>query len=488
MLAPWLAPLLALLVPHLLTAHGGVVNNQRPRVSTTAGVRGAVAVILAVACALASTVDATADPAASRSGLMINCLQPPASCYTPHHFRTTYGIQPLLERGLDGRGETVTVLAPAPTPSTPAPAATDIRADLATFDRVNHLPTAPLRVVTTLAGAHSPWRATLEEVEDTEIVHTLAPAAHLRVVLIPSTVLDSPANATADMLAGLRLATTDTDVTSFSWGLGEHYFTAAQVRQMHAILADAATHHVTVVAATGDHGVVSDPDFGTAPVKEVSLPAADPLVLAAGGTSLRADRATGAYLAETAWNSPPATQGGTSGGSGGGFSHRYARPRYQDAIPGTASTRGVPDVAGDADPQTGMALAVRDSGHHYMLGGASGTSAATPLWGGLMALADQYAGHDLGPVNPTLYRIASSPSYHQALHDITTGDNTAIVGPHIIPGYPATPGWDPATGWGSPNARVLIPLLSRTRSTERPASRSRSRAGHATTASGRSTS
>ena len=81
----------------------------------------------------------------------------------------------------------------------------------------------------------------------------------------------------------------------------------------------------------------------------------------------------------------------------------------------------------------------------------AGTSDSAPLWGGLVALADQYAHHDLGLVNPALYRIGRSPSYHKAFHDITAGYN----------GYPAAHGWDPVTGWGTPNARILIPLLAR---------------------------
>ena len=80
-----------------------------------------------------------------------------------------------------------------------------------------------------------------------------------------------------------------------------------------------------------------------------------------------------------------------------------------------------------------------------------GTSDSAPLWGGLVALADQYAHHDLGLVNPAIYSIGRSSSYHKAFHDITTGTN----------GYPAAPGWDPVTGWGTPDAQVLIPLLAR---------------------------
>jgi hypothetical protein len=245
---------------------------------------------------------------------------------------------------------------PCPIPQRPAaprrgsnqhPATTDIRQDLKAFGSMFQLPAARIQVVNTLAGSGSPWRATGEEVEDTEIVHAVAPAATLRVVLLPSNVLKSAATATADMLAGLRLAVSGTNVASISFSLGEHYFTTAQVAQMHSILLGAAAHHVTVVASSGDNGAASDDRFGDTPVKEVSLPASDPLVLAVGGTTLTASPSTGAYIGETAWEG----ENGfvvTSGGSGGGFSHLYARPAYQDRPPGISTMRGVPDVAGAA--------------------------------------------------------------------------------------------------------------------------------------------
>ena len=287
-----------------------------------------------------------------------------------------------------------------------------------------------------LAGSASPWQATGEEVGDTEFVHAVAPAATLRVVLFPSSWGQSAANGTADMLAGLRLAVSDTDVASISWSLGEHYFTAAQAAEMHSILLGAAARHVTVIGSSGNGGWFSVPRWGP-PVKEVSLPASDPFVLGAGGTTLTANRSTGAYVGETAWSD-----------SGGGFSHLYARPAYQDRVPGTGKTRDVPDVAGDA-AEGGMAR-VETAGSEASLTGPGGTSDSAPLWGGLMALADQYAHHDLGFVNPLVYRIGRGSSYHRAFHDITTGTN----------GYPATPGWDPVTGWGSPNGQVLVPLLA----------------------------
>jgi kumamolisin len=319
------------------------------------------------------------------------------------------------------------------------------------------LPAARIHVVTSLAGSASPWQAAAEEVLDLEVVHTVAPAATLRVVLLPSNALASAAAATADMIAGLRLAVSGTDVASIGWSLGEHFFTPAQVAQMHSILRGAAAHQVTVVAASGDYGSYSD-SYGGTPVKEVSLPASDPLVLAAGGTTLTANPLTGTYISETTWNGGEGSFSATLGASGGGFSHLYARPAYQDGVPGIPARRGVPDVAGDADQQGGIPVVfagVSKSG----ISSASGTSASAALWGGLIALADQDAHHGLGFVNPAIYRIARSPSYHKAFHDITTGTNL-IIGP-VTGSYHAAPGWDPVTGWGSPNAQALIPLLAR---------------------------
>jgi subtilase family serine protease len=185
-------------------------------------------------------------------------------------------------------------------------------------------------------------------------------------------------------------------------------------------------------------------------------------VLAAGGTSLTADRASGAYIGETAWNTlaaPPPSDDGSSA-SGGGFSHLFARPAYQDGVPGAQATRGVPDVAGDAAFDTGMAVADRADGK-AIVRPATGTSAAAPFWAGLVALADQLAHRNLGFINPAIYQIAGSSQYHQAFHDITTGDNTFVLPPTTITGYQAAPGWDPVTGWGNPNAQVLVPLLAR---------------------------
>lgn len=364
-------------------------------------------------------------------------------CYSARQFEVAYAVLPLLTRGIDGRGETVTAVDPAPLPSEQP---TDIRQDLAAFNRKFHLPAARIEIDSTLVPSVATWQAGGEEVGNLEVVHAVAPGATLRVVLFPASWYKSPANATADILAALPLVVSHTDVASISWGLGAHYFTRAQRAKMHSLLVGAQARHVTVVASSGNGGVYPTPrGWGGPQIKEVSLPNSDPLVLSVGGTQLSANPTTGAYIGEVAWPN-----------SGGGFSKYYARPTYQVGVRGISTMRAVPDVAGEADAPGGMAQVYRSGGADYLIT-ESGTSGSTPLWAGVVALADQFARQDLGLVNPALYKIARSSHYRQAFHDITTGFN----------GYDATPGWDPVTGWGTPNAQALVPLLARVARGER---------------------
>jgi len=343
---------------------------------------------------------------------------------------------------------------------------------MAAFDRLFRLPAARMRVVTTLAGARSPWLAFGEEVLDVEMVHALAPGAALVILLVPSTSLDNTKNAVAAAVGSLRLGSTEGGVMSISAAGqigGEHCVSRAQASSVNAALQAAASRHVTVVAASGDIGAVAEPcdvyralaGGGTfTPVKEVNLLASDPLVLGVGGTSLTASHTTGTWQGETAWGLPYGDPGSAVQASGGGFSRLFPQPGYQDGVPGSGATRGVPDVSADASGRTGMAI-VLSAGGTTMIRGSGGTSASAPIWAALIALADQYAGRHLGLVNPAIYQIARGPRYHQAFHDVTKGNNTVQFPPKTITGYQAAPGWDPVTGWGSPDAQVLIPLLAR---------------------------
>jgi len=246
------------------------------------------------------------------------------------------------------------------------------------------------------------------------------------------------------------------DVISQSWDATENtLFDAAGraiVARLHALYVDAARQGVTVLAASGDDGTTG-PDLSVKnmyPYPVAQYPASDPYVLAVGGTRLLYN-AAGRLSGETAWT-----------GSGGGVSNLFPEPAYQRALPSATQRllggrRGIPDVAYDAAAESPV-LVLQDG----KWGLAAGTSAAAPQWAGLIALADQAAGHDLGLVNTALYRLAASPRYSAVLHDITSGRS---AGPTRGPGESAAlspvagPGWDIPTGLGSPRADGLVRAL-----------------------------
>jgi subtilase family serine protease len=462
----------------MIKSHPAVPRRRRLRLLA---VVMPLAALFATACSAAQTGAASSGPARQPTAPPPSSTAPPPSstadcnslttCYTPQQLQVAYGIKALLDRGINGRGETVVLPELAESQLSP-PLVTDMRQDMAAFDNMFHLPAARMRVVTALAGAGSPWLAFEEEVLDVEMVHALAPEATLVILLVPSTSLDNTNNAVSAAVESLRLGSTEGGVMSISAAGqigGEHCVSQAQASSVNAALQAAASRHVTVVAASGDIGAVAEPcdvyaaltGTGTfTAVKEVNLLASDPLVLGAGGTGLTASHTTGAWQGETAWGLPYGDPGSAFQASGGGFSRLFPRPGYQDGVPGIGATRGVPDVSADANGHTGMAIVVSAHGGTMILN-SGGTSASAPIWAALIALADQYVGHHLGLVNPAIYQIARGPRYHQAFHDVTTGNNTVQFPPTTITGYQAAPGWDPVTGWGSPDAQVLIPLLAR---------------------------
>jgi subtilase family serine protease len=398
----------------------------------------------------------------------------PALCYGVRQFLTAYGIEPLLSRGIDGRGQSVVLLEQVASQTT-STTNTDIRHDLAVFDGLFSLPAARLQVITRFAGASSPYLAAGEEAGDAEIVHAVAPAATIRIILLPQSTGNLRAIG-ALFIEALRLAPSLGGIVSSTAAVGERCVTPAGAAELNSALQYDEERHVTVVASSGDDGAAGTSCSGAEstplPVRGVMLPASDPLVLAVGGTTLEADHATGAYIGETAWNKPaPRLPAGAPTppasaqaqllprASTGGFSSLFPRPAYQDGVPGIGHLRGVPDVSADAGNTSGMASAFSLTPGNVVTP-ADGTSAGAPFWAGIVALADQYAGHALGFINPAIYRVGRGPAYHSAFHDITTGDNTVTYPAATVTGYRADPGWDPVTGWGTPDAQVLVPLLA----------------------------
>jgi subtilase family serine protease len=236
----------------------------------------------------------------------------------------------------------------------------------------------------------------------------------------------------------------------------------------HAFIS-AAANGVTVLASTGDGGTanagltpVRNP--ATFPFPTVNWPASDPLVTAVGGTYLCTDPVTGSGVDSVdppinCQNNPGVREIGWID-SGGGFSHIFPTPSYQSTLPNPStpigSMRGIPDVAFQASSRTAsLVYATFDGGGGWFLVG--GTSCSSPEFAGFVAIADQIAGHGLGQINPTLYTLASGPNYGSYFYDVTTGNNQADPS---VPGYPATTGWDPVTGLGTPNAAKLVPALA----------------------------
>ena len=268
-----------------------------------------------------ATAHGTATPSSSASQRPSSAADCATTCYTPQQLEVAYGVQSLLRRGIDGRGETVVLPELAETRLSP-PLVTDLRQDFAAYDRLFHLPAPRLKVVSTFPGPAHPWLAFGEEVLDAEVVHAIAPRAALTIVLVRGTSLDSAGQAVAASVAALRLGASEGGIISLSPAGqigGEHCVDDAQLTQLNAALQADAEHHVTVVAATGDTGAAGEPCAlidalggsmsGFTPRKEVILVASDPLVLSAGGTTLDASHTTGAWLGETAWGLPDGSPG-----------------------------------------------------------------------------------------------------------------------------------------------------------------------------------
>ena len=307
-------------------------------------------------------------------------------------------------------------------------------ADLQTYFQGLKLPAPGVVAVGVDGGANTPGGdADGEVMLDIEVAGAAAPKARIAVYFAPNT--------DQGFVDAIKTAVHDTvrkpSVVSISWGGPEESYTAQGLKNYDAVFQEAAALGVTILVASGDKGSsdTNPPDKK----KRVDFPSASPLVLSCGGTRLEASGTT--IQGESVWN-----DGAQGGASGGGVSTKYPLPVWQKTakVPklGTKTGRGVPDVAGDADPQTGYR--VRVDGQEQVIGG---TSAVAPLWAGLVALCNQRLGKPVGFLNATLYNDAEARA---SLRDITSGNNGA---------YTAAVGWDACTGLGSPNGTGLLAAL-----------------------------
>lgn len=375
------------------------------------------------------------------------------AAFTPQQLRAAYGVTPLIDQGFTGKGQTVVIIVSYGSPT--------LQHDLDEFSQRFNLPHVTVDIRAPIGAV--PFDSSDSEMTgwagetslDVETIHSIAPDAGI-------VVLTSPVDET-EGTAGLpefrqleeyavqnHLGT----IISQSWGASEVSLDTQagrdEILQWDAFYREATTQeHITFVTGSGDNGVTDyktvDRQISTIPT--TSFPSDEPWVLSVGGTRLTANE-SGTAFKETAWN-----------GSGGGFSTFNSMPSYQQSLPSSVQSklhghRGVPDVAASADPETGLVIDV--NGQYQVIGG---TSASTPLWAGLAAIANQMAGHPLGFLNPALYKIGLSSMAKIDYHDITRGNNTYDQGDVHIPGYTASAGWDLVTGWGSPNAEKLLPAL-----------------------------
>ncbi len=392
------------------------------------------------------------------------------ACYSADQIRRAYGVDQLGREGLTGRGETIVLVDSYGSPT--------LQSDLAAFDQANGLPAPPSLDIISPAGAPPAWNPSLypdqpnwaeETTLDVEYSHAMAPGANLIEVETPvdetEGVQGLPQMMDAEQyVIDHHLA----DVISQSFGATEQTFQDAHgnfdpslIYGLRYAYEDALAHNVTVLAATGDAGAtdyeLNLTDFY--PFRVVDWPGSDPLVTAVGGLQLHLDASGNRIAPDNVWNDPPTVCLSPCAGSGG-ISSAFSRPDYQDGVRYVVGgARGIPDVSMSAAVNGGVNQFESFPGVAGAWFPIGGTSEATPLFSGEVALADQFAGHDLGLLNPTLYRMGDGPG--SGLTDVYLGDNTVTFTnsngvTYTVHGYHATPGYDLASGLGTANP--LLPF------------------------------
>jgi len=420
-------------------------------------------------------------------------------CFNPAAMAGSYNYAGLHASGIDGRGTTIALV--------DSFGSATVASDLNNFNsafNLQHLcgeanytcqPGDPTFKILNVQGnppttppppsngtgqeAHDLWA--VEVSLDVEWAHATAPMANILLVTSPTAETLGVQGFQQFMNAEQYIVDHHlADVISQSFGAGEGSFNngLAALQNLRHAFVSAQTNHITVLASSGDNGtanIMKEPVKNPAliPYPSVGWPASDPLVTAVGGTYLCTDTTTGTTVDSTPPSgSCPSFPGEREVGwiaGGGGYSILFPRPDYQNTLPPgstfvgssagapgpNSNMRGIPDIAYQASSRTGVLVYDAGEGGWFVVGG---TSCGSPQWAGLVAMADQIKGSDVGFINPALYSIANNPAQYAAdFHDITTGNNQLDSS---IPGYSASTGWDAVTGLGSPDAAHLLPDLA----------------------------
>jgi len=388
-------------------------------------------------------------------------------CYSPQQIRSIYNIQPLLNAGITGKGRTIVIIDAYQDPN--------IRTDLRLYDKIFGLPDPTLNIFApfglTPFNPQDPTAvdSATEIALDVQSAHSIAPNATIDLVLANVDFAKSTETQDATALLKATKFAIDNnlgDTISQSFGLDETCVSSAYLQAQRAAFEEARNKHITVFASSGDSGAAGNICKGSSTTlgRGIQVPEADPLVTSVGGTRLNANAKGTSYVSESVWNDSSVSLPAGNTASSGGFSVIYPRPAYQNGVAGIGAGRATPDVAYNADNLTGVPI-VLTLGRASVIVPIGGTSAGSPQWAGIIALADQLAGKRLGFINASLYRIYKSYAYSSNFHDVTVGNNSySFKDPKTgkgvtIPGYNAGPGWDPCTGIGSPKVTPLAKLL-----------------------------
>jgi subtilase family serine protease len=393
------------------------------------------------------------------------------ACYRPAQLQHAYGLEPLLARRLDGRGRTIAIVDSFGSPT--------IAADLHHFDETFGLPDPPALTVIHPAGAppaFDPSDADMvgwaeETTLDVEWAHVMAPGARLLLV-------ETPVSETEGITGFPEMIRAENhvidhhlaDIISMSFGATEQTFpSTAALLGLRSAFKNAAEHGVTVLGASGDNGA-TDAHLDQSccyPTRVNSWPSSDPLVTSVGGTRIDLDDAGNRRSPDTTW-----TDEGGDGASGGGVSSIFERPEFQDRVHGVVGERrGTPDISMSAAIDGAVVFYYSFANRNASRGGwhlVGGTSEATPLFAGIVAIADQAAERRLGLLNDRLYTLARQR--HSGIVDVVGGNNSltfcqaacATAAPVMltVKGFDAVAGYDLATGLGTVDAAALVKALA----------------------------